>query len=172
MNKFEQIKQYIEAGLIVDFKMNNCWLRAKSIQNNRIVIVSSAENRKDLDNKNCSYAWDEEELSGVTEIITVKKFIKPLPEKTKVTIADGWEDYLESVEYSADYLKEFSKQNDLEISGYDGGDYEINSKTLNNWYHFPFCLVLPKQEAEVVELTLEEIAEKFGVDVSKLKIKK
>ena len=79
MNKFEQIKQYIEAGLNVDFKIGDCWRRATSIQNNRIVTVSTEKNRKDLDNSNYSSSWNEQELSDVTEIISVIKFIKHLP---------------------------------------------------------------------------------------------
>lgn len=155
-------------------------------------------NKKYLFLQDCHLQWDKDDTNfnypeiSITEIDELReengmklsdlkagKHLVVTRDGTKMLVMDGW---FQIIEYdNPRSLKEWASFNyfteDLKNNGYRGESfdivkvYEIFGGYFNGTISFNSCCKLIWEELQEVELTMDEIAEKFGVDVSKLKIK-
>ena len=176
MNNYEKIKALLELNTLkgVACRENDEWKVFTNITGN-----GSLEGTYTKDSiKECwveglsNSPYDEPDMKKyfTDEIIPIPHKPKVLEKGTKVTILDiANDDWIEDA-------KGIVGQSGLEIrDAFDnasGVSYHIYNKDKTDYWTVPAYCVVPTFTEEKVELSMDEIAKKFGVDVSNLKIKK
>jgi hypothetical protein len=126
----------------------------------------------DGDNKS---GWNDLELNGYKIIGFYHPEFEPYEVGDKVKVRADLELCLTKREWLANSKKFRDTAGKIgKVQDITHGGYHIFFDDINDWYNYPHNQLETffEEEEKTIELTLEEIAEKFGTNVKNIKIKK
>ena len=143
----------IESGVGVNDRMKN--LAGKTLEVESVFSDGNVNTKQDDSNNETRWYWDKDWVELYRPTITWETL------KWKDVVVDG----------VGDERMVLRVENDLvDVSGY--GDFDTHGTTLHRKELQKKGYTIKQATPEKLELTLEQVAEKFGVDVTNIKIKK